>query len=103
MELAEVRKVWYPPASAGYRDYEPPRDPEARQQREIARLEADEAEVHRTGWALITIKRVYRDTLIRHYRDGEQIGRHARGAALSAFASAWVIWSDVVDGPLNPY
>lgn len=36
-EWAEIRRVWYPAHACGYDDYEPPRDPDTRQDREIRR------------------------------------------------------------------
>lgn len=101
VELAEIRKQWYPYTSSGYRDYEPPRDPEARQEREIRRVERDWTEIDRTGWCLMAIRQVHRETLRRHYRDGGHVGNGARRAALDTFARTWAIWSDSVDGPIN--
>ena len=101
VEISELRKQWYPYAASGYRDYEPPRDPEARQEREIRRGERDWHEIHRTGWVVLGLKRWQRDALVRHYRDGAPIGGRARRAALDAFGRRWVIWSEAVDGPIN--
>ena len=101
VEAFSVRTLWYPSASAGYRDYEPPRDPETRQEREIRRVERDWHEIHRTGWVVLGLKRWQRDALVRHYRDGSPIGGRARRAALDAFGRRWVIWSEAVDGPVN--
>ena len=101
VEAFSVRTLWYPSASAGYRDYEPPRDPETRQEREIRRVERDWHEIHRTGWVVLGLKRWQRDALVRHYRDGNPIGGRARRAALDAFGRRWVIWSEAVDGPVN--
>lgn len=100
-ELASVRLHWYPPSAMGYRDYEPPRDPEARQEREVRRMDRDDAEIQRTGWCVLTLKTVHRNTLTRHYRDGGFVGAGARRAALDAFGRRWVVWAEAVDGPLN--
>lgn len=102
-ELAQIRRQWYPAAAMGYRDYEPPRDPEARQEREVRRMDRDEAEIARTGWCVLTLRKVHRDTLTRHYRDDQFVGAGARRLALDAFGRKWVAWSEVVEGPINPY
>lgn len=101
VEAFQIRIMYYPSSSAGYRDYEPPRDPETRQEREIRRVERDWHEIHRTGWVVLGLKRWQRDALVRHYRDGAPIGGRARRAALDAFGRRWVIWSEAVDGQIN--
>lgn len=100
-ELSEIRKCWYPSATAGYRDYEPPRDPEERQDREIRRVERDDYEISRTGWVILGLRRPHRSALVRFYRGGDHVGGRARSAALAAFCSRWAAWSEAVDGPLN--
>lgn len=87
--------MWYPRSSAGYAWWEAPRDPEARQEREIRRAERDWAEIELTGWCVLTLRRCHRKALIGHYRGGQVVGNRARAAALSAFAIAWGSWRDV--------
>jgi len=101
-ELSEIRRCWYPPAAMGYRDYEPPRDPEERQDREIARVERDWQAIHRTGWVILGLPAVHRASLLRFYRGANgRVAGGARNAALAAFVRRWEEWSEAVDGPLN--
>ena len=102
VERAEIQKVCYPTAIGMFRYWEPPRDPEARLEREVARLERNWGEIHQTGWAILTLRQVHRETIKRHYRDRLPIGRGAMGAALDAFGRKFVIWQELVDGPINP-
>jgi len=87
----------------GHRDYVAPRDPEERQEREIRRVERDDFEIMRAGWCILGLREPHRSALVRFYRGGDmRVGGRARNAALAAFASRWAIWSEAVDGPLNP-
>ena len=43
---------WVSGACPGYDDYEPPRDPDTRQDREIRRAERDDAPIDRVGWCV---------------------------------------------------
>lgn len=104
-ELAEIRRLWYPPATPGYAHWEAPRGPEERLQRQVSGLErqsSGDALISRTGWCLINLRAVHRRSLRRYYLDGVRVGSGARRAALTAFAQQWEAWGDVVDGPLNP-
>lgn len=98
VELGEIRKVWYPAAAMGYRDWQPPRDPETRQEREIRRAERDDALVSRVGWCVLTLKEPHRRALRRFYLGGSVVGRGARDLALAAFVRRWEEWSEVLDG-----
>lgn len=102
VELNDIRNQWYPRAAMGYRDYEPPRDPEERQDREIARVERDWQAIHRTGWVILGLPAVHRASLLRFYRGANgRVAGGARNAALAAFVRRWEEWSEAVDGPLN--
>ena len=102
VELNEIRNQWYPRAAMGYRDYEPPKDPEERQDREMARVERDWQAISRTGWVILTLPAVHRASLLRFYRGGNgKVAGGARNAALAAFVRRWDSWSETVDGPLN--
>jgi len=101
-ELSEIRKCWYPPAAMGYRDYVAPRDPEERQDREIARVERDWQAINRTGWVILGLPAVHRASLLRFYRGANgRVAGGAENAALAAFVRRWEEWSEAVDGPLN--
>ncbi len=102
VELNEIRNQWYPRAAMGYRDYEPPKDPEERQDREMARVERDWDAISRTGWVILSLPAVHRASLLRFYRGANgRVAGGARNAALAAFVRRWAIWSEAVDGPLN--
>ena len=97
------------PHSAGYQDYEPPRDPETRQEREVRRAAGDDAAIHRVGWAIFTMRtaqsrttRTHAQTLLAVYKG---IGRPrkdmARRLALDAFGRVFLAWAEQIDGPIN--
>ena len=103
-ELAEIRRLWYPPATPGYAHWEAPRGPEERLERQVSRAVSQstgEALVYRTGWCLINLRAVHRRALRRYYLDGVRVGAGARRAALSAFAVQWEAWAEALDGPLS--
>lgn len=101
VELAEVRKVWYPPASAGYRDWEPPIDTDGIRFLRAARRSQDTWQYHRTGWVLFCLRTAHRDALRAHYLGTRRVGGRSRAAALAAFCRAWGEWLDS-DLPANP-
>ena len=101
-ERAHIMRQYYPRAIGMFRDWEPPRDPEARLEREVARMERDWDEIARSGWAVLSLKhRAHRETIRRHYRDCQPVGRGARGAALDDFGRVYAAWAEAVEGPLN--
>lgn len=100
-ERAQIMRQYYPSAIGLFRDWEPPRDPEARLEREVARMARDWDEISRSGWAVLSLRRAHREAIRRHYRDCQPIGRGARGAALDAFGRVFVTWAEMVEGPLN--
>lgn len=101
-EMGQAARVWYARSSAGFADYQAPLDPEAqRVEQVIKRVERDDAEIARTGWAVLTLRACHKTALVRKYRDGHKVGHNALQAALSAFSSKWVAWSAEIDGPLN--
>ena len=102
VEWGEFRQQWHRSASPLWRDYEPPKDPEERQDREMARVERDWDAISRTGWVILTLPAVHRASLLRFYRGANgRVAGGARNAALAAFVRRWAIWSEAVDGPLN--
>jgi len=102
VELNDIRNQWYPRAAMGYRDYEPPKDPEERQDREMARVERDWQAINRTGWVILGLPAVHRASLLRFYRGAHgKVGSGARSAALAAFCARWAAWSDELDGTLS--
>ena len=101
-EWAEIRRVWYPAHACGYDDYEPPRDPDTRQDREIRRAERDDALIDRVGWCVMAVGAPHTQILRQCYV-AEYIQSHKRrNAAIRAFGRTFAIWSERLDGPMNP-
>ena len=101
-EIGQAARIWYARSSAGFSDYQAPLDPESqRVEQAINRASRDDAEISRTGWAVLTLRPCHKTALVRKYRDGSPVGRNALQAALSAFLSKWDSWSDEIDVPKN--
>ena len=89
-ELSEIRKNWHHPSSPGYRDWEPPRDPDTRLQRQT--FTRNYAEIQLTGWVIFTLKERSRIAIRRRYIDGDKVGHHAMRMALDEFMRNYESW-----------
>ena len=98
-ELSEIRKNWHHSASPGYRDWEPPRDPDTRLQRQT--FTRNYAEIQLTGWVIFTLKERSRVAIRRRYIEGERVGHHAMRMALGEFMRKYETWR-FVWRPLDP-
>lgn len=93
-ELGEIRRdEWFAAVAAGFADYVPG-------YRELVDHSDRGYRINRTGWTIMTLRRVHRLAIRRYYLSGETPKRRALRAALDAFVQAWPTY-DAVFEPLN--
>lgn len=85
-ELAEIKSVWYSPASSGFGMWEAPVDLEGER---IMRGTRDDTVIDRIGRCIHAIGEPHTGVIRRLYVGRADVRRWERAAALRAFAAAW--------------
>ena len=85
-EWAEIKSVWYSPASSGFGLWEAPVDLEGER---IMRGTRDETVIDRIGRCIHVIGEPHTGVIRRLYVGRADVRRWERAAALRAFAAAW--------------